>query len=73
MAVRKTTLTIEDEVVARAREILGTKGTKDTVDAALHEVIAAQAEREYSVQMREMRGLDLDDPEVMRRAWPHDR
>ena len=73
MAVRKTTLTIDDEVVTRAREILGTKGTKDTIDAALQKVIVAQAEREYSDQMRTMRGLDLDDPEVMRRAWPHDR
>jgi Arc/MetJ family transcription regulator len=70
MAVRKTTLQIDDQVIDRAREILGTKGIKDTVDAALREVLVADARRRDSERMRTMRGLDLGDPEVMGRAWP---
>lgn len=69
MAVRKTTLTIDDEVIAQVREILGTDGIRETVDAALREILVAEARRRDSERMREMRGLDLDDPEVMARAW----
>ena len=38
MAVRKTTLEIDEEVLAEVREILGTKGIKDTIDEALWRV-----------------------------------
>lgn len=69
MGVRKTTLQVDDEVIARAREVLGTKGIKDTIDAALREVIVAEARRREAERMRTMRGLDLDDPEVMKQAW----
>jgi Arc/MetJ family transcription regulator len=69
MAVRKTTLTIDDEVVDRAREILGTDGIKDTIDAALERVILAHAHRDYFDRLRTMRGLDLEDPATVERAW----
>lgn len=38
MAVRKTTLEIDEEVLAEVRAILGTKGIKDTIDEALWRV-----------------------------------
>ena len=69
MSVRKTTLTIDEDVVAQVRAILGTEGIKETVDAALREILVAEARRRDSERMRAMRGLDLDDPEVMARAW----
>lgn len=69
MGVRKTTLQVDDEVIARAREVLGTKGIKDTIDAALRQVIVVEARRREAERMRTMRGLDLDDPEVMKQAW----
>lgn len=43
MAVRKTTLEIDDEKIARAQEILGTKGLKDTVDEAIARVLRVAA------------------------------
>lgn len=72
MPVRKTTLTVDDDVLALARQALGTSGVKDTIDAALHEAIVAEAHRDYFDRLRTMRGLDLDDPDVMERAWPRE-
>lgn len=43
MAVRKTTLEIDEEVLAQVREILGTTGIKDTVDAAFRDVRRREA------------------------------
>lgn len=67
--MRKTTLEIDDAVLEDARRILGTRGIKDTVDAALHEVLSSQARRELVVQLATHDGLDLADPDVMREAW----
>lgn len=67
--VRKTTLEIDDEVLEDARRVLGTRGIKDTVDAALREVRVQDARRRLVVQLRTLDGLDLDDPEVIRSAW----
>lgn len=67
--MRKTTLEIDDEVLEEARAILGTSGIKDTIDAALNEILAFEARRRDIERMTTMRGLDLDDPEVMAQAW----
>lgn len=57
MAVRKTTLEIDDEKIARAQEILGTTGLKDTVDAAIAGVLRVAAWREMGELMRD---IDVD-------------
>jgi Arc/MetJ family transcription regulator len=67
--MRKTTLSIDDEKIAQAREILGTAGITDTIDAALHETIRRAAAERLIERMATMDGLDLDDPEVMADAW----
>lgn len=67
--MRKTTLEIDDEVLSEARRVLGTDGIKDTVDAALREVLGNQARRELVVQLSTHDGLDIADPDVMREAW----
>ena len=41
--MRKTTLTIDDEKISQAREILGTTGITDTIDAALSDTIRRAA------------------------------
>jgi hypothetical protein len=41
--VTKTALNIDTEKVRRAAEVLGTKGTTATIDAALTEIIAREA------------------------------
>lgn len=69
LGMRKTTLEIDDGVLAEARRILGTSGIKDTVDAALRTVRVQDARRQLIEQLRTLDGLDLDDPEVMRSAW----
>lgn len=67
--MRKTTLEIDDAVLDEARRILGTTSIKDTVDAALRAVRVQEARRDLVDQLRTLDGLDLADPDVMRRAW----
>jgi Arc/MetJ family transcription regulator len=67
--MRKTTLVIDDDLIAEAREALGTTGLKETIDAALREAVNARLRREHFERLRSMDGLDLADPEVMEQAW----
>lgn len=66
--VRRTTLEIDDDLLSQAREILGTKGVKDTVDEALREVVRTEAGRRLIARYKD--NSDFGDPEVMERAWP---
>lgn len=66
--VRRTTLEIDDDMLSQAREILGTKGVKDTVDEALREVLRMEAGRRLIEWLKE--NEDLHNPEIMRHAWP---
>ena len=68
-ALHKTTLEIDEVLVQRAAAVLGTRGLKATVHRALEEVVAAEARRRLVERLRTMDGLDLDDQEVMARAW----
>jgi len=67
--MRKTTVEVDDELVARAGAVLGTRGLKATIHRALEEVVARQARLRLVERLQTMEGLDLDDAEVMRRAW----
>jgi Arc/MetJ family transcription regulator len=67
--MHKTTLEVDEELVARAGAILGTRGLKATVQRALEEVVAREARRRFAQRLLTMEGLDLDDPEVMAGAW----
>jgi Arc/MetJ family transcription regulator len=67
--MHKTTLEVDEELVARAGAILGTRGLKATVQRALEEVVAREARRRFAERLLTMEGLDLDDPEVMAGAW----
>ena len=55
-------------MLAKAREILGTRGIKDTVDEALREVVGREAGRRIIQWLKE--NEDLHNPEIMERAWP---
>jgi hypothetical protein len=68
-AMHRTTLVLDPKKLAKARRLLRTKGIKDTIEAALDEVIAYEARRRAAEQMRSLEGLELDHPEVMARAW----
>jgi Arc/MetJ family transcription regulator len=67
--MKKTTLIVDEELVLRARTILGTKSLRETVDRALQGVLELEARREAIRQLREMAGLELDNEEVMAQAW----
>jgi len=67
--MQRTTLDLDEDLVAEAGAILGTSGVSDTVQRALEEVVARDARRRFIDRLQNMRGLDLDDPEVMRQAW----
>jgi hypothetical protein len=67
--MRKVTVEINEELFERAREVLGTRGLKDTVHRAFEEVLALEARRQSIRRLQTMEGLDLDRPEVMDNAW----
>jgi hypothetical protein len=67
--MRKTTLQLDQELYERARGVLGTRGLKATVERAFEEVLAADARRRALQQLRQLDGLDLDQPDVMTSAW----
>lgn len=67
--MRKTTIEIDDDLVARASAVLGTHGLKATVDGALKDVVAREARMRLVERLRTMDGLDLDDEQVMAGAW----
>jgi len=67
--VHKTTMMLDDAKLRRARKVLGTKGIRDTIDRALDEVLAVDARRRLIERLRTMKGLDLENAEVMGKAW----
>ncbi|HEY2141040.1 MAG TPA: type II toxin-antitoxin system VapB family antitoxin [Solirubrobacteraceae bacterium] len=66
--VRRTTLDIDEDMLAKARELLGTSGIKDTVDEALREVVRMEAGKRLIKWFKE--NEDLHNPAIMERAWP---
>lgn len=67
--MKKTTIEIDESLLAEAQALLGTHGLKETVHRAFQELLAIEARRKSIKQLQEMDGLELDNPEVMRRAW----
>jgi Arc/MetJ family transcription regulator len=67
--MRKATIEVDKDLVARVSTILGTRGLKATVQRALEEVVALDSRRRFVERLRTMEGLNLDDPEVMAKAW----
>lgn len=65
----KRLVDIDDELLHRATEILEAGTMKDAVNTALAEVIAADRRRRHVLRLQSMAGLDLEDSDVMARAW----
>jgi len=66
MPTRKITLDLNEELLSRARAILGTQGIKDAIDQALVEVIVADARRKV---LAHLRNLDVDIDALSHDAW----
>lgn len=65
----KTLVDIDDALLADVAEQLGTKTKKDTVNAALAEVLRVRRVAGHAEHLRDGALADLLDPEVMRGAW----
>ncbi len=65
MGVRKTSVEINEELLAAVQEILATATVRDTVEQAFREVIRAQARRREVAALTTMKGMDLADPKNM--------
>jgi hypothetical protein len=66
----KTSLVIDRQKLADAREILGTRTLAETVDAALDEVIALAARRRLMQRIRRDGGIGPSPAEVRRLRQP---
>jgi Arc/MetJ family transcription regulator len=67
--VSRTLIDANDELLERARVLLGTTTKKDTVNAALAQVVALAARRQLVEDARAGQLDDALDPTVMDRAW----
>lgn len=56
--MRRTSLEIDEEQLARAQLVLGTKGIKDTIDRALDEVLRADLRRRLADRLQSGEGID---------------
>jgi len=57
-AMRRTSLEIDEDRLARAQQALGTTGIKDTIDRALDEVYRAGLRRRLAERIRSGKGID---------------
>lgn len=69
MSTKKTSVAIDEEVLASVQAILETRTIRDTIEKAFEEVLRRDARRREVEALSTMDGLDLADDEVMRGAW----
>lgn len=69
MATRKTSVEIDEELLDEVSRALETSTLRETVEEAFREVLRAEARRREIEALSKMEGMDLDDPDVMSRAW----
>ena len=66
----KTLIDVDDDLLEAAREVLGTTTKKDTVNAALREVLEAQQRREAVADLASWTARHEPlDRDARRRAW----
>lgn len=69
MSIRKTSVEINEELLAAVQRVLSTGTIKETIEGALREVLRAEARREEIEALSTMRGMDLADPGALSGAW----
>lgn len=65
----KRLVDIDDDLLAEAKQLLGTPTNKETVNSALREAVAVMHRRAFLERMIDEGLPDLGDPEVMAGAW----
>jgi Arc/MetJ family transcription regulator len=67
--VHKTALRLDEELLAQAQKVLGTKTATETIHAALAEVVARRGRERLFERLRTQEGIDLADEAIMAEAW----
>lgn len=67
--MRKTSVEINEELLAAVQRALSTATIKDTIEEAFREVLRAEARREEVEALSAMSGLDLSNSGLMTGAW----
>lgn len=62
-------MVVDDELVGKAREVLGTKGIKDTIEGALTEVVRAERRKRLIERFRTGEGFDPAALVTARGQW----
>ncbi len=65
----KRLVDIDDDLLVEATTILGASTMKEAVNRSLESVVAGARRRRHAERLQDMRGIDLDDPQVMSGAW----
>lgn len=65
----KTLIDVDDDLLARSQQILGTTTKKETVNQALKELVRRAASEDFLAMARAGELRDVADPEVMAQAW----
>ena len=71
MSIRKTSVAIDEDLLATVQEILETTTVRETIEEAFLEVIRARARAEEVQALASQKGMDLGDERVMSKAWRH--
>jgi Arc/MetJ family transcription regulator len=64
-----TQIDLDQGLLAKAAEVLGTKTKKDTVNEALRRVVQDEIRRRHVDELASGALPDLADPEIMAAAW----
>jgi len=67
--VRKTSVEINEELLAAVQRALSTATIKDTIEEAFREVLRVEARREEVAALAAMSALDLSNSSLMAGAW----
>ena len=68
---RRTSINVDDDLLAEAQEALGTRGLKETVYAALHEAIRSRRRKQLLARLRDPEGFDDEALRKARDEWRH--
>lgn len=65
----KTLVDVDEYLLSRSQEILGTTTKKETVNGALRELVRRAAAEDFLAVARTGGLRDVADPDVMAQAW----
>lgn len=69
MSTRKTSVVIDEGLLAEVQDALQTRTVRETIEHAFQEVLRQRARSEEIASLSKMDGLELDNARVMARAW----